>query len=463
MGRMIHLTDNNIEGSYIDDGVLDILKIANIGKLRDNPDLLIFPYSLAETNDSIGDLPILNTSHHNYDKDGKCLSLKVHTGNLMGFIGMNETSVSIHSRFTHKNKQGVADDEGKDFFLYYMLQKVLSINLLDLKHTTNKEDKALDFLLFLFPVLLKKALSQGLYKEYQHRYYDDAKVKGTVDISRFIRNDIPFKGRVSYKLREHCYDNSVTQLIRHTIEYIKQNPIGAEILRNDQETIDNVAQIVMVTPSYDWHNRERVLNENRKPKVHPYFQNYQMLQQLCIRILKHESLKYGRSEDKVYGILFDAAWLWEEYLNTILSKIGFTHPRNKEGKGGIRMFANPTDEDSFDSNGRRIYPDFYREDYILDAKYKHLNGRVGREDLYQVVSYMYCMDKPYGGYVYPDDSDQKATIFKLAGKGLEYKGDTGGILSVVPFKIPQKAENWKDFLQGINQSESRLKESFAPR
>ena len=43
MGRMIHLTDNNIEGSYIDDGVLDILKIANIGKLRDNPDLLIFP------------------------------------------------------------------------------------------------------------------------------------------------------------------------------------------------------------------------------------------------------------------------------------------------------------------------------------------------------------------------------------------------------------------------------------
>lgn len=95
MGRIIHLTDNNTEGSYIDDGVLDILKIANIGNLRDNPDLLVFPYSLAESNDSIGDLPILNTSHHNYDKDGKCLSLKVHTGNLMGFIGMNETSVSM--------------------------------------------------------------------------------------------------------------------------------------------------------------------------------------------------------------------------------------------------------------------------------------------------------------------------------------------------------------------------------
>ena len=458
MGRIIHLTDNNIEGSYIDDGVLDILKIANISSLRDNPDLLIFPYSLVESNDSIGDLSILTTSDHHYDKEGKCLSLRVHTGNLMGFIGVNETSISIHSRFTHKNQQGVTDEGGKDFFLYYMLQKILSINLLDLKHTTNQEDRAFDFLLFLFPILLKKAMSQGVYKEYQCRYYDDAKVKGTVDISRFIRNDIPFKGRVSYKLREHTYDNSITQLIRHTIEYIKQNSIGAEILRNDQETMDNVAQIVMVTPSYDWHSRERVLNENRKPKVHPYFLNYQMLQQLCIRILKYESLKYGKSEDKVYGILFDGAWLWEEYLNTVLSKIGFTHPRNKEREGGVRIFSSLTDKDSFDNNGRRIYPDFYRQDYILDAKYKRLNGIVGREDLYQVISYMYCMDKPYGGYVYPDDSDQKTTRLKLAGKGLEYKGDTGGIVSTIPFKIPQKTEHWKEFLQAINQSESMLRD-----
>ena len=158
MGRIIHLTDNNIEGSYIDDGVLDILKIANISNLRDNPDLLIFPYSLVESNDSIGDLPILTTSDHRYDKEGKCLSLRVHTGNLMGFIGVNETSISIHSRFTHKKQQGVTDEGGKDFFLYYMLQKILSINLLDLKHTTNQEDRAFDFLLFLFPILLKKAM-----------------------------------------------------------------------------------------------------------------------------------------------------------------------------------------------------------------------------------------------------------------------------------------------------------------
>ena len=51
---------------------------------------------------------------------------------------------------------------------------------------------------------------------------------------------------------------------------------------------------------------------------------------------------------------------------------------------------------------------------ILDAKYKHLNGRVGREIFIRLCVYD-CMDKPYGGYVYPDDSGQKATSFQLAG------------------------------------------------
>lgn len=317
-------------------------------------------------------------------------------------------------------------------------------------------------LIFLFTLFLKRAVSQGIYKKYINRKNNDANVRGTIDVNRHIRFNEPFNGKVAYTTREYSYDNEVTQLIRHTLEFINKEK-GGDILMNEPDVQQAVYQIIDATPSFLSSELQSVINSNLRPVLHPYYSQYTLLQRLCLQILRHEELKYGKEKDEIYGVLIDAAWLWEEYLNTVLSKIGFTHPRNKEGKGGIRMFANPTDEDSFDNNGRRIYPDFYREDYILDAKYKHLNGSVGREDLYQVVSYMYCMDKPYGGYVYPDDSDRKATRFKLAGKGLEYKGDTGGILSVIPFKIPQKADNWKDFLQGINLSESRLKESFAPR
>ena len=69
-----------------------------------------------------------------------------------------------------------------------------------------------------------------------------------------------------------------------------------------------------------------------------------------------EEVKYGESSDEICGILFDGAWLWEEYVNTILSNHGFKHPENKLHKGGIYLFD--------DHSGIR-YPDFYRTIWCL--------------------------------------------------------------------------------------------------
>lgn len=449
MNNVLHLTDNYYEGTPIpSDNLSDILRIASIGKLRNAPDLLVFPHSFSELEDGIDDLSILTLKDCSYE-NGKCTSAKACTGNMMGFVGVNETSVSIHSRFTHRKRDGIVDESGKDFFLYHMLQRVFSINVFSFEHSSNQNDKILDFLLYLFPYMLNKALMLGMYKEYQNHYYDDSRVKGVIEVSRFIRNDVPFRGNVSYRMRELSFDNSVTQLIRHTIEYIKRHPFGASILNSSQETRDNVSKIIQVTPSFSKRELGRVLNANRKPKVHPYFTHYRELQLLCMRILCHDSLKYGENKDKVYGILFDGAWLWEEYLSTILRDCGFNHPKNKISRGGIRMFERPDEEDYFDNNSKRMYPDFWKNNYILDAKYKHLNGSVGREDLYQVVSYMHCMRADNGGYIYPNDSDNKCKIYQLAGYG--------GQISVIPFSVPQGIDNWGDFSNKIIDSENNLK------
>jgi len=47
-------------------------------------------------------------------------------------------------------------------------------------------------------------------------------------------------------------------------------------------------------------------------------------------ILRHDGLKYEGDNGNVYGILFDGAWLWEEYLNTLLCKHGFIRAENKD-------------------------------------------------------------------------------------------------------------------------------------
>lgn len=450
MSNVLHLRDNDYLGTTIpQDNIRDVQRIADYGRLQDAPELLVFPHSFSELKDGIGDLSIL-TLHDKEYQDGVCVSAKAHTGNLMGFVGINGTSISIHSRFTRKKENGEVDPSASDCFLYYLLQKVLSINVFNLEHALSREDKIIDFLFFLFPRFLKSALSQGMYKEYKRFQYDDDRMRGVIDVNRFICNDIPFRGKISHTTREHSYDNPITQLVRHTIEFIKRHPFGSVVLNNDTETKDAVSKIVMATPTYTKRDRQRVLNANLRPKVHPYFTEYKPLQQLCVRILRYESLRFGQEKDKIYGILFDGAWLWEEYLDTILRKEGFKHPENKLKRGGFRMFEKPEDAEEISNNSRKLYPDFYTDNYIIDAKYKHLTNGIGREDLFQVVSYMYCKKAMYGGYVYPNSGEDSYRSHQLTGYN--------GTIILLPMKIPldNQTSAYSDFIDKMVDSENTL-------
>lgn len=104
-------------------------------------------------------MAILNTS----DPE----KVRITTGNVMGFIGVGDLQIKIKSRF----------DEGRDdYLLHYMLQKVFSFNLFDLHHNNEKED-VFDFIMFMFPHLLRNAMRQGIYREYQNFKHNDTKLK----------------------------------------------------------------------------------------------------------------------------------------------------------------------------------------------------------------------------------------------------------------------------------------------
>jgi 5-methylcytosine-specific restriction enzyme subunit McrC len=297
---MILTTDNSRDKHLQDiggckDDIANLRMIADIKiselKLDDCPNLLVFPRDFTECDDKIGEENI-------FSLNGDLLK----TNNIMGFVGIDKTQVTIKSRF--------AWDDNEDYFLHYMLQKVFSINLFNLPHNF-AEESIFDFLLYLFPLYLKRALRQGLFKEYQRRCYNDANVRGVIDINRHIRFNIPFAGRVAYNTREYSYDNHVTQLIRHTIEFIRMHKFCGNILNSDEKIKEDVSLITSATPTYERNNRQNIINQNLRPLRHPYFSDYIMLQHLCLQILRHEQIKYGVEKDKIYGILFDGAWLWK--------------------------------------------------------------------------------------------------------------------------------------------------------
>ena len=428
MDLPITISDNNWEGLTISDEhhLENLHKIAEkpIGQLSldDNPNLLIFPQNLEEYGDKIGKQYVCEV------KDGK-----LYTGNIMGFIGYGDTKVRIHSRFA----QG--DD---DYFLHYMLQKVFSINLFDLKYHSD-EESIFDFLIYLFPAFLKRAMCQGLYKEYQTREYNDADIKGRIDVARHIRMNIPFAGKVAYSTREYAYDNHVTQLIRHTIEFISNHPYGGGILKNDDLTKDAVSLIKDATPTYSHNERRKVVNQNLRPLSHPYFSEYRHLQHLCMQILRFEEIKYGRNDDEIYGVLFDGAWLWEEYLNTLLKDCGYKHPQNKVFSGRIHLFT--------DNSGAR-YPDFFKDGIVLDAKYKRYEDialqRIDGDDLHQVITYMYILSAQYGGLIVPGQHIKSGS--RPEPKTL--KG-YGGSMNIYSITVDSPAQDFKAYCLQMSQYE----------
>ena len=385
--------------------------------------IFIFPNDLMNSPDLDKDQKILET-----------VNKEIKTGNVIGFLGCGQERLTISSRFS---------DESNDHFLHYLLQKVLNINLTSLDVGLSPEDKLYQLLVYLFPKYLQAALRKGLYKEYQQFFHNDSHVKGAVDVGNHLKKNLPFTGNIAYTTREFTYDNPLMQLIRHTIEYIKTQKIFGALLDSNRE---NITEITRVTPSYKVADRAKIIRMNNiKPIRHAYFREYRKLQELCLMILSREKHGLGPQAQRVHGILFDVAWLWEEYVHTLLPK-GFIHPRNKDKTNGISVFS---------VGKRKVYPDFYDRErkIVLDAKYKKMEFTekgINREDLFQLISYSYILKAEKAGLIFPSmEQLVNSEIGKVVGYGAQLKKWS--------IQIPQNASSYSAFCKMMENSEENFK------
>ena len=400
--------------------ISQVLLDRTLDNLSQEDSIFIFPNDLKNSPDLDKDQKILET-----------VNQKIKTGNVIGFLGCGQERLTISSRFSSKSD---------DYFLHYLLQKVLNINLTSLDVGLSREERLYQLLIYLFPKYLEAAMRKGIYKEYQRFSHNDSHIKGVIDVVNHLKKNLPFTGNIAYTTREFTYDNPMMQLIRHTIEYIKnQKSLGRGIIYTNRE---NITEIIRVTPSYKQADRAKIIRLNQtKPLRHAYFREYRKLQELCLMILNREEHGLGYQEQKIHGILFDVAWLWEEYVHALLPK-DFIHPRNKEKKGGISVFS---------GGKRKVFPDFYDRErkIVLDSKYKKLEDTekgINREDLFQLISYSYILKAEKAGLIFP--SKHKVVdneIGKLAGYG--------AMLKKLSIQIPQKASSYNDFCEMMESSE----------
>lgn len=436
--KVLRIKDNNLNKK---DDFLEIKtvtgKIANKTlEQLEREGIFVFPEIVKDAKDVTRDQMILQSVNDSY-----------RSGNVMGFLGYGDERLMIESRFSGDNE---------DYFFQYLLDKVLDFpNIVDLKVDADPNDRLFNFLLFLFPYYLKTAMRKGLFKNYIRRQYNDGNVKGTIDIARQITKNTPFIGNIAYSQRELSYDNPLMELIRHAIEYIKRKPYGNHLLTKVR---DEVKLVIKATPDYEPYDCQKIIETNKKNIVrHAYYREYLALQRLCILILQHQKHQIGSGSRQIYGILFDGAWLWEEYVNSLIDDI-FYHPMNKGGKGAQRLFG---------GNIGLIYPDFISRDketrMIADAKYKPIDN-IGNQDYLQLLAYMFRFDAKRGYYLYPE-TEGAADLQLWMNKGSTYEKDVRPREDVSIIKhglrIPVDAENYESFVMKMQRNEREFKGIFA--
>lgn len=395
--KELRIKDNSFENRMSFSEIMSVVKAVadkTLGQL-DREGIFIFPEIFSEAEDLTKEQMILQSVNDSFQ-----------AGNIMGFLGVGDERLIITSRFSSGNN---------DFLFQYLLERVLDFpNIVNMDADAREGDQLFNLLLFLFPKYLKYAMRKGIFKTYIRNRYNDRNPKGSMDIPRHIRQNIPFVGNIAYSQREYSYDNYLLELIRHTVEYIKDKPYGKKILNQAK---DEVRLVMDVTSDYSIYDRKRIIEKNKRTVIrHAYFREYRALQQLCILILQNRKHQIGVGARRAYGLLYDGTWLWEEYINLLLGEF-FYHPMNN----------------------------------------------IGNKDYLQVLAYMFRFEAKQGFYFYPEIEDEnKVSLWLNKGSSYEGKVESDKDICVTKYglKIPKDIDCYDDFVKEIKLQEEEFRSEF---
>ena len=392
------------------------------------------------------------------------------TGGYVGVINLDINGYSVTINFRSRFDKGEHSP-----FLMYVFQKAFNAKgkIYDDMKISGSTDKTWDFLLMIsFVHYLHDALKKGIYRQYQEFEYNDSKIKGRIDIARHIKTNMPANGKVCYTTREFTANNAINQLILKAASYLEKKyrsffnglVMGDEIVKKGLQ--------VLKTEIEEWEllSEREVIKKSNKKIVQPVYKNYEPLRKISIAILRRLGVNnYKTSSNDVTGVLIYMPNLWEEFLyKEIFSKILGTQKEYKQRPYGILKGKN--------SKKRRVLkPDFYLEDkaIVFDAKYKSNWGEVYknepnsnswsdkvREDVFQVLAYMYAFDCQYGGVIFPyqvskpeECSEYKIeeNIFKV---GQKRENDE---FCLIPVLIPQNIDNMSIFNKHMSDQSEKIK------
>ncbi|WP_434581551.1 McrC family protein [Sulfurimonas sp. NW15] len=259
-----------------------------------------------------------------------------------------------------------------------------------------KQNSNLWLIVIMFKATLDKAITKSqIPKEYQKISKNLSTYRGQLNISQHIKHNLFDASKFYCDYRKLTMDTTINQTIRYVYKLLKDQGFG--------RILGEIAEYDLMLESFGV--TQKIVNlkeiENiRYSKLNIYYKKVMELSSLIIKS-KSKSSDNQASNSDGFSYFLDIAELWENYLLKVLQKnLSEYEVYSPNERGGKYLI---------EGNYREVRPDIIIEKdgeivAILDAKYKWYDklGKtakdgVSREDLYQMMTYLYNFannDKP---------------------------------------------------------------------
>lgn len=317
----------------------------------------------------------------------------------VGIIQIGKTTIEVLPK---------ADQSGEDKWRRLLIGMIKTVWGFDVKSTGSstlklKSNSILELYFELFLSEVEYLLHRGLIKKYRKNEGNQTSLKGALQFSKHISQNLVHKERFYVKYTQYSNEHTIHEILFKAIKLLAH--INSNPLLNGR-----IAALTLNFPEMkDIKVNESTFNKIVFDRKNQHYQKALEIAKLLL-LNYHPDVSKGRND--VLALMFNMNSLWEQFILVTLKRKLKTHQVTAQV---TKSFWKP-----ISGYSSKMRPDIIlkckesQENYVLDTKWKNLNGyNPSPEDLRQMYVYHRFYQAKKVALVYPSDqhSIQKGNYF----------------------------------------------------
>lgn len=344
-------------------------------------------------------LEALEVYHGNQTPFFKLIRHGVQFNEYVGIIQIGKTTIEVLPK---------ADKSGEKKWRKLLIGMIQTVWGFDVKSTGSsslklKSNSILELYFELFISELEYLLHRGLIKRYRKNEGNQTSLKGALQFSKHISQNLVHKERFYVKYTQYSNEHIIHEILFKTIKllaHINSNPLLKGRIGTLTLNFPEMKEVKVTESTFD-----KIVYDRKN-------QHYKVALEIAKLLLLnyHPDISKGRND--VLALMFDMNNLWEQFIVvTLKRKLTAHHVSSQVTKN----FWKPNT-----GYASKMRPDIIlqcknsKEQYVLDTKWKNLNGyNPSPEDLRQMYVYHRFYQAKKVALIYPSDqhSIQKGNYF----------------------------------------------------